>query len=199
MAIKNFPPCEIFFQLAGAQSVRPLFFARLVDVNDGNQDAAGRDAALGRLKKISLQVVTDRNESPPSRFDLKFAPFEVGDDCIDLQATFRSAGPQNFDGCVSAVDGSDIPAVFCKPQSVSASAAGKIESLPRNEFRCGGYEERRGLGVQIFRGVFAQAVAFIPIVNFHANIVLFAGNDCKAQWSAPSFVPGYMDLQPHLL
>ena len=146
-----------------------VLFAGLSHVNDGNQDAAGGDATLCRLKKVSLQVVTHRDEVPPGRLDLEFIFFEIGNNRVDLQAAFHSARPQNFDGRLGAVHGGDLPALFRKPECVSARSACEIERLARNEFRRRGHNQRRWRSVQIFRGAFPQAVAFIPIVNFHGS------------------------------
>ena len=99
--------------------------------------------------------------------DPEFVFFEIGDDCVDLQAAFHCAGPQNFDGRRGAVYSCDFPPMFRKPESVLARSAGEVQSFARRPRRRDFHEERRGRGVQIFRGAFAQAVAFIPIVNFH--------------------------------
>ena len=61
VVVKNFPPGKILFQLAWTPSERTFFFSQFRDVDDGKQQAAGNNAALGGLKKISLQVVTDCN------------------------------------------------------------------------------------------------------------------------------------------
>ena len=82
-----------------------VWFARLIDVNDRNQNAAGGDSALGRLDEISLQVVTHRNQIPAGGLDLKFSLFEVGHNRVDFQAAFRGAGAQGFNGCRRAVNG----------------------------------------------------------------------------------------------
>ena len=50
VAVENFPACEILFESARVQAVRAFYFAWLGDVDDGNEDAAGGDAALGRLE-----------------------------------------------------------------------------------------------------------------------------------------------------
>src|SRR5258708_7063496 len=147
MAVKNFPTREILFQLARTQTVRTVLFAGLSHVNDGNQDAAGRDTSLGRLEKISLQVVTNRDEVPLGRLDLEFTFFEIGDDCVDLQAALHGAGPQNFYGRMRAVHSRDLPAVFRKPECISAHPARKVERLAWNEFRRRSRNQRRWRGV----------------------------------------------------
>src|SRR5689334_21636783 len=110
MAMKNFPAGEISFQLAGPQAVRAVFFTGLSQVNDGDENAAGGDAALGRLEKVALQVVTHRDEVPPGWLDLEFVFFKIGDERIDLQAAFLRANLQNFNGCIGRVDSCDFPA-----------------------------------------------------------------------------------------
>jgi len=164
--------------------VRTVFFAWFAEVNDADQDTAWNDAALGRLEKISLQVVTHGDEAPSGRLDLEFTFFEIGDDRVDLQAALLGAGAQNFDCVRRSVHCGDLPGVFRKPDSIAACPASEVQSfawrmgasmdeespsrVARNESPRGGLdEERRWRGFQIFRGPFAEAVAFIPIVNFH--------------------------------
>src|SRR5258708_22526739 len=130
MAVKNFPTREILFQLARTQTVRTVLFAGLSHVNDGNQDAAGRDTSLGRLEKISLQVVTNRDEVPLGRLDLEFTFFEIGDDCVDLQAALHGAGPQNFSARIRAVHIPALPTLFPNPQSLSPPPPTKLPPLP---------------------------------------------------------------------
>ena len=80
-----------------------------------------------------------------------------------------------------AVHGGDFPAMFGKPQSVAARAAGEVECFARRQRRCGFHEKRRGRRLEIRRRVFTQTVALVPLVNFHDWIVPVAGNDCKAE------------------
>src|SRR5258708_20814163 len=89
--MKNFPLSKILFQLAGTQAERTFFFSRLRDVDDGKQQAARDYAALGRLKKISLQVVADCNKIPPRRLNFKSSFFQVPDACIYFQPALVGA------------------------------------------------------------------------------------------------------------
>ena len=191
MAMKNFPSGDISFQLAGPQAVRAAFFTGLGQVHDGDEDAAGDDPALGVLEKVALQVVAHRNEVPPGWLDLEFVFFKIGDERIDLQATFLRANLQNFDSCIGRVDSRDFPAVIRKPESISSRSASKVEGLAGRQLGRGFDEEGRGRGVQVFRGALAKAVAFIPIVNFHGvhrfDIVarLFRGEDFSLMVKRP--------------
>ena len=137
--MKNLPAREILFVLAGAQAVRPVCFTRLVDVNDGNQESAGHYAKFGRLEKISLQIVTNRDKVPAGWLDLEFPFFQIGNDCINFHGAFQGATAQNFNGGLCAVHGSNFPAAFRKPQSISARSARKIERLAWRPRRGGFY------------------------------------------------------------
>src|SRR6266436_6076901 len=86
--VENFPSLKIALQLAGPQAMRRrLFFLRLRNVNNRNQDSTRDDSLLRRRKEISLQVVADRDEIPTGRLNRIFELFEVRDFHVQSDVT----------------------------------------------------------------------------------------------------------------
>jgi hypothetical protein len=138
--MENFPTTKVLFQLTGSQTVRAVFLAWFVEVHDGDQDASRRDAALGRLEKIPLQVVKLRDKLPSRRSNVEFVFFQIGDNGVDLQMLIHGSPSQNFDRGSCAIHSGDFPAAFRKPQSVPARSTREIKRPSRFE-RCRGFNQ----------------------------------------------------------
>lgn len=113
--MKNFPARKISFVIARTQPERTVRLPRLIHVNDGDQHAAGGNAALGGLKQIPLQVIANRDQVPVATLNLEFILLQIGNDSIYLQTALNRAAAQMVNRRLRPVHSRDIPAMFREP------------------------------------------------------------------------------------
>lgn len=169
VVMENLPAWEIPGEFAGAKAMNGRLLAGTREVYEGDQDAAGRQAALGRIKQICLQVITDADEFPDRRLDPIFPAFEIGYPGVHRQAAKAGAATEDFDGGGGAIHGRNLPTLAGEPQGVAAGAAGQIEGPAGRQSGCGLDQKGHGGRGEIFFRALTGAIALFPARNLHVS------------------------------
>jgi len=129
VVVQNLEIVKIASELAGGKAEGRERFARLGNVDDGEDDAAGNYAAFGRLEEIALEVVAHRDEIPRVGLDDVLSLFEVGDAGVDGGI----ASGEDVNCRAGAVDSGDAPTSGGEPEGVAAGSASEVESASGSE------------------------------------------------------------------
>ncbi len=160
VGVEDFEILECLGELAWVQTEARERLAGAGDVDDGQDDAAGDDAAFRGLEEVALEVIAHGDEIPGIAVDDVFVVFEVGDAGIDFGITCGEEG----DCRGRPVDGGNSPAAIGEPHGVAAGSAGEIQSAPGSDPTGNVDEQRRGGA-----NVTLRAIAFLPTVKVHRD------------------------------